>query len=471
MIRPARAFRALLLACLATLAAPAFAATFAGVTVPEPLPPRPVTETFWGTAVEDRYRYFEDTKDAALQAWMKANAQATETILSRIPGRAGLLARMRENEAQAPGLATQIVRTANSRYFFEKRDPKDNQFRLVWRAGPDGPDQLIFDPEDARAQDGHAARDHGLRTVARRPSHRLCRAGRRRRDRHAARRRPRERQGAPPADRPHPLRQRVMARRWQRLLLRAPARGLREAAGGGALQRPRHALRRTRCARGRPARSSAPATTPTSSCPSTPRGTSSRSRARRSRRRWSRSASSATSCSISPTSTQRSAGTARWRQVVAKDDQVAEVWPAGGLPLRPHVEGRAALSRAAHAALQARPREGSGRGPGERERGEQDRSRARRALRRAPRRRHAVAVAAAARGQARTAPASRCRSRAAWSSTIRGPTSTASCCRWAGGRARSSRSIPAGHRRAPAAAGRERRARRAGRHRRRARCA
>ncbi len=49
----------------------------------------------------------------------------------------------------------------NNRYFFQKRDPKDNQFRLVWRAGPDGPDRLIFDPEDLARKTGtpHAIMD------------------------------------------------------------------------------------------------------------------------------------------------------------------------------------------------------------------------------------------------------------------------------------------------------------------------
>ena len=148
-------------ALCAALAAPLPAVKFAGVEVPAPLPARPVVETHWGTPVEDPYRYFEDTKDAGIQAWMKAQAAATEAILAKIPGREGLLARIREIEAQASGNASNTVRTAGGRYFYEKRDPKDNQFRLVWRESADGPDKLILDPEELSRKTGlpHAIMD------------------------------------------------------------------------------------------------------------------------------------------------------------------------------------------------------------------------------------------------------------------------------------------------------------------------
>ena len=148
-------------AVAAALATPLHAARFAGVDVPAPLPPKPVVDTHWGTKVEDPYRYFEDTKDPTIQAWMKAHAGATEAILARIPGREPLLARIREVESQAAGLATDVTRTANGRWFFEKRDPKDNQFRLVTREHVNAPDRLILDPEVLAKQTGtpHAILD------------------------------------------------------------------------------------------------------------------------------------------------------------------------------------------------------------------------------------------------------------------------------------------------------------------------
>jgi prolyl oligopeptidase len=150
-----------LAAVLSLLAFPAFAATVAGVDVPPPLAPKPVTDTFWGVTVEDPYRFLEDTKDPAVVQWMQAQADATNAILAKVPGRDALLARMKEIENGASGLVDQVQRSAGGRWFFLKRDPGENQFRLVWRERVDGPDRLLFDPEALRKATGkpHAVLD------------------------------------------------------------------------------------------------------------------------------------------------------------------------------------------------------------------------------------------------------------------------------------------------------------------------
>ena len=147
---------------LGLFAAPvAFAASFGGVDVPPPPAPRPLTETLWGVAVPDPYRFLEDTKDPQVEAWMKAQNDATEAIFARIPGRATMLARIREIESKASGMTQSAERAAGGRYVFLKRDPQDNQFKLVWRETADGPDRLIVDPEALARATGtpHAVMD------------------------------------------------------------------------------------------------------------------------------------------------------------------------------------------------------------------------------------------------------------------------------------------------------------------------
>lgn len=133
------------------------------VKVPAPLPAQPVVDTHWGVAVPDPYRFLEDTKDAKVQSWLKAQANATDEILMSIPGRAGLIARMKEIEAAAAGLATDVVRTEGNRFFFERRNPTDGQFKLVWRDGIDGADTVIVDPE---ALSKAAGRPHAIMDFA-----------------------------------------------------------------------------------------------------------------------------------------------------------------------------------------------------------------------------------------------------------------------------------------------------------------
>jgi prolyl oligopeptidase len=139
--------------CAAVLACAALGAAAAGVT-PPPLPGPPVTGTYWGVAVADPYRFLEDTADASVQQWMRGQAAATREALDRIPGRAALLERIREIDAVAGGAVSRIRRTASGRWFFLRREPQDNQFRLYWRQGAEGADALLLDPEALGTRDG-----------------------------------------------------------------------------------------------------------------------------------------------------------------------------------------------------------------------------------------------------------------------------------------------------------------------------
>lgn len=157
---PLHAF-GLLAAALAMACPPAQAAEFGGIKVPPPPPAGQAVDTYWGQQVSDPYRALEDTEAPAVAAWMKAQAETTDAIMARIPGRAALLARIQDIESRAAGLAIAAVRTENGRIFFQRRDPGDNQFRLVYRDAPDGADTLIFDPELVSKQTGktHALMD------------------------------------------------------------------------------------------------------------------------------------------------------------------------------------------------------------------------------------------------------------------------------------------------------------------------
>jgi prolyl oligopeptidase len=134
-------------AVLLLAASPALAAVFAGVTVPPPPEPRVVTDTYWGVRVEDPYRFLEETTSPEVQAYMKAQADATQAILARLPGRARLLARIREIDAEVPAVVTSVVRDDRGGIFYKKREAGANQFKLYRRDGPAGAEVLVFDPE------------------------------------------------------------------------------------------------------------------------------------------------------------------------------------------------------------------------------------------------------------------------------------------------------------------------------------
>ncbi len=150
-------FASFIIATLGT----AHAATFAGVDVPPPLPAAPVTDTYWGVEVTDPYRFLEDTKQPQVQDWLKAQATATDAILAKIPGRNALLARIEAIEAAAAGVTGRIARADGDRWFFLRRNPGEDQFKLVLRDGIDGAERVLVDPETLSKAAGrpHAIQD------------------------------------------------------------------------------------------------------------------------------------------------------------------------------------------------------------------------------------------------------------------------------------------------------------------------
>jgi prolyl oligopeptidase len=119
----------------------------APVRVPPPLAAQPVTDRHWGVDVADPYRHLENVTDPAVQAWLRAQADATAAVLDRLPGRAPLLERIQAIEGAAGGVTTTVTRTDGGRLFFLRRNPGEDQFRLVWRDGPDGADRVVYDPQ------------------------------------------------------------------------------------------------------------------------------------------------------------------------------------------------------------------------------------------------------------------------------------------------------------------------------------
>jgi hypothetical protein len=137
-----------LIAAVAVLALPcALASTVAGVDLPAPHPPCPVVDTYWGEKVEDPYRCLENTADAAVRAYMLAQADAAAAVLARIPGRAKLLERIQQIDAEVPATVTDLSRDRSGNLFYEKRLASDNQFKLYMRRGFDGAEKILVDPE------------------------------------------------------------------------------------------------------------------------------------------------------------------------------------------------------------------------------------------------------------------------------------------------------------------------------------
>lgn len=113
---------------------------------PPVAPVRVVTENYFGTKVSDPYRYMENLKDPEVVKWFKEQDAYTRSILSRIPGRAGLLARIKELDQSGPPRVFDVQRYQNEKYFYQKRFPDEDVAKLYERNGLQGPERLVLDP-------------------------------------------------------------------------------------------------------------------------------------------------------------------------------------------------------------------------------------------------------------------------------------------------------------------------------------
>jgi prolyl oligopeptidase len=126
-----------------------------------PAPPavRAVTETHFGVAVSDPYRYFEDPKDPGLANYFKAQSVYTRAVLDAIPGRAALASRVAQldNAVETVG----DVQPVGGVYFYEKRPAGANTTRIYTRAISGGDERMVFDPDRfARSKNEHYSIDY-----------------------------------------------------------------------------------------------------------------------------------------------------------------------------------------------------------------------------------------------------------------------------------------------------------------------
>jgi prolyl oligopeptidase len=118
----------------------------------KPLPPvaavKPVTETFFGQAVTDPYRYMEDVKDPEVVAFMRGQGEFARKALDAIPARKAMLDRISVlSEAGDSITGVQVAgEGANPRVFYYKLATGQSARKLYVRDGFAGAERLMFDP-------------------------------------------------------------------------------------------------------------------------------------------------------------------------------------------------------------------------------------------------------------------------------------------------------------------------------------
>ena len=176
-------------------------------TPPPPPPVRPVTDTYFGTAVADRYRYFENMNDPVVQAYFKDQNAYTRAVLARLdPARERLF---RANNATRCDRHQRFhsVQLVGSRYFYLRRAPGDSNEKLCVRDTSGGQERVLVDPDMLATKPGqHFTINYFSRpsTGVTSPSESRRAARKQRPPRH----RDRDRAATPRRDRPRQVRRR-----------------------------------------------------------------------------------------------------------------------------------------------------------------------------------------------------------------------------------------------------------------------
>ncbi len=136
------------LASLTATAAEAPAAPASSATATPPVADvRNVPSTYFGTTVNDPYRWLEDVKQPAVRSWFAGQGAAARAVLDHIDGREAIAKRLAELSTAQGDTVAGVLRMPGERYVYLKRARGERQFKLVQREGLGGAEQLLVDPE------------------------------------------------------------------------------------------------------------------------------------------------------------------------------------------------------------------------------------------------------------------------------------------------------------------------------------
>jgi prolyl oligopeptidase len=129
---------------------------------PLPVPTRreDIVEIVHGRAVADPYRWLEAGDEPAVRTWTLAQNGLTDKALSSVPAHAEIKSRLEQLLGIGHVSLPSVRRTGTGafRYFYTRREGKQNQPVLLQRDGVSGKDRVLIDP-NVMSKDGTTALD------------------------------------------------------------------------------------------------------------------------------------------------------------------------------------------------------------------------------------------------------------------------------------------------------------------------
>ena len=108
------------------------------------------SDTYFGKTYNDPYRWLENLKDKDVEAWFKAQAELTDDLLAKIPGRDALVQEWTALDKLKP-MSYLDITYEHGRIFYKKTLGGENVGKLYFRQGWNGTEKLLFVPATYKA--------------------------------------------------------------------------------------------------------------------------------------------------------------------------------------------------------------------------------------------------------------------------------------------------------------------------------
>jgi prolyl oligopeptidase len=108
------------------------------------------SDTYFGKTYKDPYRWLETIKDKEVEVWFKAQAELTDALLAKIPGRDALAQEWMALDKLKPAEYGAIT-YEHGRVFYKKTLGGENVGKLFMRQSWNGAEKLLFDPATYKA--------------------------------------------------------------------------------------------------------------------------------------------------------------------------------------------------------------------------------------------------------------------------------------------------------------------------------
>jgi prolyl oligopeptidase len=115
----------------------------------------PVTDTYFGEAIVDRYRWMENDKDPDWLPFLKQQNAHARGVLDQLPKRDEILKRIQQLSGDIASPAE--VQKTGVRLFYQQRPVGSNNFKLFVREG--GKDRVLVDPTQLDTKTSHVSLD------------------------------------------------------------------------------------------------------------------------------------------------------------------------------------------------------------------------------------------------------------------------------------------------------------------------